>query len=405
MDDRVGTIIGERYRVLARLGEGAMGVVYRVEHVHMRKTFALKVLLSEMMAHPEIVQRFEREAVAAGSIAHPNVAAATDFGRLDDGSFFLVLEYVGGRSLRDVITALGALEPGRALRIARSVALGVGAAHEKGIVHRDLKPENIMVVDNENGEEMVKVLDFGIAKVDVPVAKGDQPLTRMGSVFGTPDYMAPEQALGQPVDRRADLYALGVILFELLTGDRPFHGELATLLRQHVVADTPDLPPVVMERVDARVAPIVKRLMAKTPEGRYDSAQELVAALDEVLAVSPTPPVVVVPAPAVTRGAIAWSPFARQRRKIVIAAGAVLLGVTVVAISWSLASRGAAIGTDGTAEGAGVAIETAPRPTPAVKLPPPPASLPPPPAESASAKHRGSGGGGFHIPPPSQWFK
>src|SRR5690606_24993107 len=197
--------------------------VYAAEHVLMRKRLAVKVLHRELTLVPEVVARFEREAMAAANIEHPNVAGATDFGRLPDGSVFLVLEYVQGRSLREEL-ARGRMPVVRALHIARQIAAALCAAHGHGIVHRDLKPENVMLVERDGDPDFVKVLDFGVAKVpigEIP-APGSSPISRAGMVFGTPEYMAPEQALGEAVDGRADLYALGAMLFEMLAGVRPF---------------------------------------------------------------------------------------------------------------------------------------------------------------------------------------
>jgi serine/threonine-protein kinase len=282
-----GTVIAERYRIEERLGEGGMGVVYRVEHVHMRKRFALKVLLKEWSSTPEFVARFEREAIAASVIEHENVARATDFGRLPDGAFFLVLEYVGGRTLRSVLDG-GRLEQGRALRILRGVVAAMTAAHARGVVHRDLKPENIMLVESGNAVDFVKVLDFGVAKVNAMGGSSSDALTQLGAIMGTPDYMAPEQALGRPIDGRSDLYALGVILFEMLTGSRPFQGGAVTVLRQHVLDEAPPLPDAVVVQLDPQFHVVVQRLLQKRPEDRYASARELMAALD-ALAQSPPP--------------------------------------------------------------------------------------------------------------------
>ena len=163
----VGEVVADRYRIQALLGEGGMGMVYRAEHLHLRKPVAIKVLLPELSAVNEVVARFAREAIAAGKIRSPHVAAATDFGRLADGAFFLVMEYVDGRTLRTLLDD-GALEPRRALSILRGVASAIDAAHAVGIVHRDLKPENIMLVNRDGDADFVKVLDFGIAKI-VPV--------------------------------------------------------------------------------------------------------------------------------------------------------------------------------------------------------------------------------------------
>ncbi len=287
----IGTVISGRYRIDKLLGEGGMGAVYRAEHTHMRKRLAVKVLHAEMSRLPEVVARFEREAMAAAHIDHPNVAAATDFGKLEDGSFFLVLEYVEGRSLREVV-AEGPLELGRSLRILRQTVAGLQRAHAMGIVHRDLKPENVMLIDRDGEADFVKVLDFGIAKVPVgalthQVDTNPPPgtaLTQLGMVYGTPEYMAPEQALGQVVDQRADLYALGIITFEMLAGVRPFdHTSKVTLLGMHVTAA---VPPFSDKRaglvVPAEVDAIVRKMLEKEADARYADARELMDAIDSV---------------------------------------------------------------------------------------------------------------------------
>jgi serine/threonine protein kinase len=282
----IGSTISGRYQIERLIGEGGMGAVYQAEHTHMRKRLAVKVLHPEMSRMSEVVARFEREAMAAAHIEHPNVAAATDFGKLDDGSFFLVLEYVEGKSLREAITD-GRLELGRALRIVRQIASALARAHALGIVHRDLKPENVMLVTREGDPDFVKVLDFGIAKVPVGALSGEgkqpgQALTQLGMVYGTPEYMAPEQALGQDVDARADLYSLGVMAFEMLTGNRPFeHESKVTLLGMHVTAPIPSLAERAPEaNVPAEVEAIVTRMLQKEATARFADAKELVDALD-----------------------------------------------------------------------------------------------------------------------------
>src|ERR1019366_1295032 len=283
----IGMTLSGRYLIERLIGEGGMGAVYQAEHTHMRKRLAVKVLHPEMSRLPEVVARFEREAMAAAHIDHPNVAAATDFGKLEDGSFFLVLEYVEGRSLRDVI-ADGPLELGRAIHVARQIASALGRAHALGIVHRDLKPENVMLVTRDGDPDFAKVLDFGIAKVPIGAIAGDttQPgpaLTQLGMVYGTPEYMAPEQALGQEVDARADLYALGAIMFEMIAGTRPFeHESKVTLLGMHVTAPIPKMA----ERAPAANVPpviegIVSRLLAKEASARFADSKDLVDALDD----------------------------------------------------------------------------------------------------------------------------
>jgi serine/threonine protein kinase len=285
----VGTTLSGRYRIERLIGEGGMGAVYQAEHTHMRKRLAVKVLHPEMSRMSEVVARFEREAMAAAHIDHPNVAAATDFGKLEDGSFFLVLEFVEGSSLREVITE-GRLELGRAMHVTRQIASALGRAHALGIVHRDLKPENVMLVRRENDPDFVKVLDFGIAKVPIGGLIGEpkttgptgQVLTQLGMVYGTPEYMAPEQALGQPIDARADLYALGVMTFEMIVGARPYeHESKVTLLGMHVTAPIPKMRDRAADaNVPAEVDAIVTRLLAKEASARFADSKELVDALD-----------------------------------------------------------------------------------------------------------------------------
>ncbi len=437
-----GSLVAERYRVEGFLGEGGMGAVYRVEHQHMRKAFALKVLHRCLLNRPEVVARFEREARAAGSIDHPNVAAATDFGRLPDGSFFLILEFVRGRNLRDEIAA-GAIEPRRATRIVRGIAAGVGAAHARGVVHRDLKPENIMLVEHDGDPDFVKVLDFGIAKVE-PSAQGTPgaatPLTRMGAVMGTLEYMSPEQALGNPVDARSDLYSIGVIFYELLSGQCPFEGEAVRVLQQHVLEEVPPFPTELATRLDPRVPGIVSRLLAKQREERFATAAELDAALSEVdartrIVVSPTPPLAVrVRLQGAARALSAAPPTAR--------AVAVAFLIAVIALAAIGAALHRAGGGDGSA-GAVRRVPTSEPPPAAVRLAPsaagvlaaptvpvPPSVLPlvlppaPEPVDSATAPpapqrggpagpvpgptapaHRRTGPGGIYIPPPRDWFR
>jgi hypothetical protein len=275
----VGRVIAERYRIDALLGVGGMGAVYLAEHVLMRKAVAVKVLHREMTAMDEVVKRFEREAIAAGRIDHPNVTVATDFGKLPDGAFYLVLEYVPGRSLTDVLEQDGALAEDRALFIARQIAAGLGAAHRAGIVHRDLKPDNVMLIERGGTKDFVKVLDFGIAKVSAETSPATQ-LTRIGSIFGTPAYMAPEQAAGQPVDARADLYSLGHVLFEMLAGHATFQSdEVVALLAKQLTEPPPALP----GSVSLEASALVFKLLEKDPGARVQTADELMLAIDALI--------------------------------------------------------------------------------------------------------------------------
>ncbi len=300
---RLGLVLADRYRLDRLLGQGATGAVYLAEHVHMRKRFALKLLHHSAKASPELVARFEREAITAGHLDHPNVATASDFGRLDDGSFFLVLEYVDGRSLRDTIDHEGALHPRVALGVARQILAALAAAHALGIVHRDVKPDNVMLVARSRSspsaapfpgatddDPLVKVLDFGIAKVDasgslgVEATAGGTPLTRVGAVYGTPAYMAPEQAAGGEVDARADLYAIGSVLFEMIAGRPPFTGEAMEIFAQMLVDAPPRLAsPIAPELVSDELRALVDALLAKAREARPSSAAEVIARVDALL--------------------------------------------------------------------------------------------------------------------------
>jgi serine/threonine-protein kinase len=279
-DALLGTLLAGRYRIEALIGSGGMGAVYRAEHVHMRKAVAVKVLHKEMTAFPEVVARFEREAVAAGRIEHPHVVSASDFGQLEDGSFYLVLEFIEGQSLAKLVGKTRELSPIRALRITRQIVEALSAAHGLGIVHRDLKPDNVMLVDKDGDQDFVKVLDFGIAKIKVEETVEQPALTQIGTVFGTPEYMSPEQARGELVDARADLYTVGVILFEMLAGVSPFKDDdLVVVLTRHLTADPPPLP----SSVDPMIVDLVRLLLKKDRDQRVQSAEELIERIDVIL--------------------------------------------------------------------------------------------------------------------------
>ncbi|HMA91706.1 MAG TPA: serine/threonine-protein kinase, partial [Polyangiaceae bacterium] len=291
-DPTIGSVLAERYLIRALIGEGGMGKVYAGEHVLMRKRVAIKILHRELTTIADVVQRFEREAMAAANIDHPNVAAATDFGHLPDGSVFLVLEYVQGISLRSEI-ASGPLETVRALHIARQIASGISSAHARGIVHRDLKPENVMLVERAGDPDFVKVLDFGIAKVrirqlsDRESVRPGEIITKVGMIFGTPEYMAPEQALGEDADGRADQFSLGVILFEMLAGRRPYRSlNQVGILGQQLKGPPPKLAEIAPSVSAAEeIDQILAKMLATDREQRFASAQEVVEALEAVLLV------------------------------------------------------------------------------------------------------------------------
>jgi len=274
----VGQVVAERYEVQELLGTGGMGCVYRARHIHIRKQVALKTLHDALLRSPEAVARFEREAVAAARIDHPNVVVATDFGHLPSGRYYLVLEFVEGQDLRHELDAQGKLPLARALSIAHQIASGLSAAHPLGIVHRDLKPENVMLVQRPGRPDLVKVLDFGIAKITLE--DKHQPLTQFGAVFGTPQYMSPEQAAGKDVDGRSDLYSLGIIIYEMLTGTLPLEAADALgFIMQQLNGVPAALPNWVPEPVRA----LVHTLLEKDPENRPSSASEVTACLERML--------------------------------------------------------------------------------------------------------------------------
>jgi serine/threonine-protein kinase len=311
-DALVGQVIDGKYRLTERLGEGGIGAVYRAEHVFTRKTWAVKLLHPEMSRIEIVVKRFEREARAASAIDHAHVVQVVDFGRAPEGLLYLVMENLEGSSLASAIEASRGLPASRAVPIATQVLGALQAVHAAGIVHRDLKPDNIMLLRRAGQEDYVKLLDFGIAKADVDGA--GQPLTAVGAVFGTPAYMSPEQALGQPVDLRSDLFALGVILHEMVTGQQPFSGPNPGFILQEVLHGAARPVRVLDPSLPVSLEAVITRALAKRPEQRFQSATEMLQALEAVplsprLAVPPTPG----PAPVkderrdrAARGLVAW---------------------------------------------------------------------------------------------------
>ncbi len=287
--DMIGRILSDRYRIDALIASGSFGSVYRGVHLHMHKQVAIKILHPEIENFPELVERFEREAVAGAHISHPNVAVASDLGKFDGESYFLVQEYVPGETLREVMER-GPMSADRAAYIARQIAEALGAAHRHKIVHRDLKPMNIMIV--EGSEDFVKLIDFGFARVPIEelphVPEGDEgpgwEASQAGVVFGSVSYMAPDAFLGmQNVDERSDLYALGVIFYEMLAGKHPFDVDLPAAELFDLQRNQP--PPPLRERYPECDAPpdlewVVMRLLAKAPEERYQDAASVAAAID-----------------------------------------------------------------------------------------------------------------------------
>lgn len=285
-DSLIGRLVAGRYRVLKRLGAGGMGQVYLAEHEAIEKKVALKVLRTEYSRKEDIVTRFQQEAISASRIKHPNVLDVFDFGRVESGEAFLAMEFLEGHDLADELAKRSVLEPPRAIPIALQICRALGAAHSRGVVHRDLKPDNVFLQRTIDGDELVKIVDFGIAQLrsTEEAAKAEpsrRRLTKTGMIFGTPEYMAPEQAAGRPADLRVDVYALGVILYEMFTGAVPFTGDsfmavLAATLNQ---APPPmrDLNPDL--HLSAELEALISRTLAKNPAERFESMSSLAAAL------------------------------------------------------------------------------------------------------------------------------
>jgi serine/threonine-protein kinase len=274
----VGKEVDRRYRIRAVLGEGGMGAVYEAEHLALGRPVALKVLHPSNAAKPEAVSRFQHEARVVSSIGHPNICELYDVGKLEDGTPFLVMEYLSGDTLAERINKEGALDPEVVFETILPILGALAAAHRKGIVHRDLKPENIFLARTHGSAEPIpKLLDFGISKVNTLDA--DLHLTRTGMVMGTPYYMAPEQARGERIDHRVDLYAVGVILYECLVGRRPFLAPNYNALLVQILSGEPrplrSLRPALAEDFE----PVLRRAMHKHPGQRFQSATEFQEAL------------------------------------------------------------------------------------------------------------------------------
>ncbi|HEY9283968.1 MAG TPA: protein kinase [Pyrinomonadaceae bacterium] len=272
-----GRTLADKYRVEEKISEGGMGTVYRGTHVLMEKQVAIKVLHPSLAADDKIVARFTREARAASRISHPHALNVTDFGEAEDGVVFLVMEYLRGSTLKQIVRANGPMPLERVVTITAQIAGALDAAHAEGVVHRDLKSDNIMLCETGGtGGDWAKVLDFGIAKIKEPIGGDDPELTAPNLIIGTPQYMSPEQcSQASEIDARSDIYSLGVIVFEMLAGHVPFTGDSATaVMLKHLQEPAPS---VLEERKDlpAAVGRVVARALSKRPEDRQQSAGEL----------------------------------------------------------------------------------------------------------------------------------
>ena len=319
----VGTTIGP-YRILDKLGEGGMGEVYRARDTRLNRDVAVKVLPVHLAADPDARVRFEREAKAVAALSHPNILAIHDFG-VDGAVAYIATELLDGETLRERLRH-GALPFKKAIAIARDIAIGLAAAHDKGIVHRDIKPENVFLAAGGH----VKILDFGLARQVADAAEDSQTVlkTTPGTVLGTIGYMSPEQVRGQLADQRSDLFSLGCVLFEMITGCRAFDRPTAAETMTSILREDPPELTSASGRVPPALDQVVRHCLEKQPDERFQSARDLAFALQALSGGSmPSGPAAVVAAP---RSSARWWPAA-------VAAGSLIIGVAAGHWLWSSA--------------------------------------------------------------------
>jgi serine/threonine-protein kinase len=266
-DPLVGQVLADRFEIMERIGEGGTGVVYKAKQLSVDRTIAIKVLGAHVSTDPSWVKRFHNEARAASRLDHPNTVRLIDFGQTKEGLLFIAMEFLNGRSLRQEIDRLVKLPPNRVLRIVSQMCASLGEAHGQGIIHRDIKPDNVFLQEMKGAGDFVKVLDFSVAKLDTP----DAQVTRAGVVFGTPAYMSPEQGRGVQLDARSDIYAVGIVAYEMLTGKPPFDAKIPTeVVMMHLREQPPPLtsaPP--------QLAKLIMKALEKDPGRRQQTAEEL----------------------------------------------------------------------------------------------------------------------------------
>src|SRR5262249_55862223 len=277
-DPLIGKLLADRFEILDRIGEGGMGVVYRARQVTVDRVVAIKVLNAQVAQDPQWVHRFINEAKACSKLSHPNTVRLIDFGQTRDGLLFMAMEFLDGMSLRTAIDRTGRMVPARVMKIIMQCCQSLAEAHGLGIIHRDIKPDNLFLVTLAGQPDFVKVLDFSVAKLKQ--AAGSAMQTQAGVVFGTPNYMSPEQGRGLPLDARSDIYALGIVAYEMLMGRPPFSSQNPMeVLAMHV--RTP-VPPLV--GIPDRISQIVMRARAKDPAHRQQNVEQLQQECGQALA-------------------------------------------------------------------------------------------------------------------------
>src|SRR2546423_4323263 len=277
-------ILDGRYQLEKRLGQGGMGVVFKARHIFLKTAHAIKVILPDLVGNdPMLVTRFRQEAVAAAAIRQQNIIAVTDFGVVRGTMPFLVMEFVSGRSLHDMLAEEGALPPARALEIISAIGAGVSAAHRQGIIHRDLKPLNVMFQEGLPTAEAVKVLDFGLAKIKSGELLGSFVQAKTSGLMGSPFYMAPEQWSDEDPDARSDIYSLGVILYQMLGGEVPFKGSsIPSIMKKHLTEEPPSFNKFGVT-IPEEIERVVRRALAKEPEGRPATVEQFITELREAV--------------------------------------------------------------------------------------------------------------------------
>jgi len=340
-DPLIGRTVGGKFAIEAKLGQGAMGAVYRARQLALEKVVAIKVLHQDRATDASYAERFRREAKAASRLDHPNSIRVFDFGQEPDGLLYLAMEYVEGRDLRALLSEMGPFAPAAVTDILTQVLAALAVAHDLGVLHRDLKPENIMIVRAQGDEgqpvDVVKVCDFGIAKLVEPAkgpagpGAGSGRRTTEGFIVGTPEYMSPEQARGEPIDGRSDLYSIGIVLYELLVGQAPFEGDSALSIVIKHLSDAPQPPSSRQLGVDAGLEAICLKALQKFPANRFQSAREMRRALREAAGSAPKAGARLLTRPRFSSG--------RPYRATVQAEKSTLQGVTPVARAPSLRTR------------------------------------------------------------------
>ncbi len=280
----IGTTIDKRFRILSALGKGGMSEVFKAEHLILQKLVAIKVLHQHQFSKANSIERFQQEAKAISTLDHPNIVRIHAFGISENQKLYLVMDYLDGNSLSELLEAEGHLSCDRVINFAMQIAAGLEHAHSRGIIHRDLKPSNIVLQQDEFGKEQIKIVDFGVARLTNESGKEVKQLTLQGNTCGSPPYMSPEQCLGDAVDARSDIYSFGCMLYELLSGKRPFQANTAIELMQKHLEQSPKFFRSVCPKLEipSSLEAIVRNCLAKNPDLRYQSMTELLADLKEI---------------------------------------------------------------------------------------------------------------------------